>query len=232
MRPLLHPPLAFAHRGGRAHAPDNTLEAFRKALAAGSTALESDVWVTADGVVVLDHDGVVPGLRRRRIEEVTRDQLPGHIPSLLELFESCGTDFDLALDLRDSGIGSAVATEAEQVGHDPRRLWLVAADDWEAAADWKAAHAEVRVADSTRRRSWKEGAERRAANLAERNVDAINLHHTDWSAGLVTLFHRFGILCFAWDCQHDRVLASMANMGLDGVFSDHVDRLAASFPGT
>jgi len=231
VRPLLDPPLAFAHRGGRADAPDNTLEAFAKALAAGSTALESDAWITADGVVVLDHDGVVPGLRRRRIGDVNRDELPGHIPSLVDLFSSCGTGFDLALDLRDPGIGPAVATEAERAGHDQRRLWLVAADDWEAAAGWKSAHAEIRVADSTRRRSWKEGAERRAANLAERGVDAVNLHHTDWSAGLVTLFHRFEILCFAWDCQHDRVLAAMATMGLDGVFSDHVDRLAASFPG-
>jgi glycerophosphoryl diester phosphodiesterase len=193
--------------------------------------LESDAWITADGVVVLDHDGVVPGLRRRRIADVNRDQLPGHIPALAELFESCGTDFDLALDLRDPGSGPAVADEAERAGHDPRRLWLVAADDWEAAAEWKSARAEIRVADSSRRRSWKEGAERRAANLADRRVDAVNLHHTDWSAGLVTLFHRFEILCFAWDCQHDRVLASMATMGLDGVFSDHVDRLAASFRG-
>ncbi len=230
VRPRLNPPLGFAHRGGRADAPDNTLEAFRKALEAGSRALESDAWATADGIVVLDHDGVAPGLRRRKIADVDRAELPGDIPSLVDLFAEAGTDFDLALDLRDASVGPAVAAQAREAGHDPARLWLVAADDLEAAAGWKSTLAGVRVADSTRRRSWKEGAERRAANMAEAGLDAVNLHHTDWSAGLVTLFHRFDVLCFAWDCQHDRVITDVLGMGVDGVFSDHVDRLAKALP--
>ena len=63
------PPIGFAHRGARAHAPENTLEAFELALRLGASGLESDVWLTADGEAVLDHDGVVgrKGLRRRRI---------------------------------------------------------------------------------------------------------------------------------------------------------------------
>ena len=55
----VRPPLAFAHRGARAHAPENTLAAFTLALRLGATGLESDVWVTADGEAVLDHDGLV-----------------------------------------------------------------------------------------------------------------------------------------------------------------------------
>ncbi|MQA17795.1 MAG: hypothetical protein GEV09_28165, partial [Pseudonocardiaceae bacterium] len=47
------PPIAFAHRGARAHAPENTLEAFALALRLGATGLESDVWLTADGEAVL-----------------------------------------------------------------------------------------------------------------------------------------------------------------------------------
>ena len=62
---LRRPPIGFAHRGARANAPENTLEAFRLAVRLGATGLESDVWRTADGVAVLDHDGVVrAGLRR------------------------------------------------------------------------------------------------------------------------------------------------------------------------
>ena len=215
-------PLGFAHRGGRADAPENTLEAFTKALAAGATALESDAWVTADGVVVLDHDGVAPGLRRRRIGDVERSALPDRVPSLTELYESAGTDFDLSLDLRDTGAAGPVIAAARAAGHSLERLWLCANEDQEAAFAWKAAEPAVRVVDSTRRHAMKEGTERRAATLAERGVDAVNLHHTDWSVGLVTLFHRFEVLCFAWDCQHQRVLDAVLGMGVDGVFSDHV----------
>lgn len=229
---LLRPPLGFAHRGGRADAPDNTLEAFRSALAAGARGLESDAWVTADGEVVLDHDGVVPGLRRRRIADVARSKLPDHVPTLGELFAECGTDFDLALDLRDPAVAEPVIATAAQAGHDPRRLWLVAADDWEAAAAWKENHPQIRVADSTRRRAMKEGTERRAARMAEAGIDAVNLHHTDWTLGLVTLFHRFEIHCLAWDCQFDHVLRNLMRMGVDGVFSDHPARMVEALRGS
>ncbi|MGA1245091.1 MAG: glycerophosphodiester phosphodiesterase family protein, partial [Ilumatobacteraceae bacterium] len=61
----LDPPIGFAHRGARAHAPENTLEAFLLAQRLGASGLETDAWITADGVVVLDHDGDVGGRLRR-----------------------------------------------------------------------------------------------------------------------------------------------------------------------
>lgn len=44
------------HRGNAAHAPENTLESFRQAVAVGVDALELDVHATADGQVVVIHD--------------------------------------------------------------------------------------------------------------------------------------------------------------------------------
>jgi glycerophosphoryl diester phosphodiesterase len=44
------------HRGARGLAPENTLTAFRAALAAGVTTLETDLALTRDGVLVLSHD--------------------------------------------------------------------------------------------------------------------------------------------------------------------------------
>ena len=75
---LLDDPIAFGHRGARAHAPENTLAGFELALRLGATGLESDVWITADGIAVLDHDGVVKRSlgRKRPIGEMTRAALP------------------------------------------------------------------------------------------------------------------------------------------------------------
>src|SRR5918995_3045535 len=111
------PPIAFAHRGARAHAPENTLDAFTLALRLGATGLESDVWLTADGEAVLDHDGVAGGrLRRRRIASCRRAELPPHIPTLVDLYETCGTDVDISLDLKDAAAFDRVVDVARAAG--------------------------------------------------------------------------------------------------------------------
>jgi glycerophosphoryl diester phosphodiesterase len=226
----LDPPIAFAHRGARAHAPENTLEAFRLALRLGATGLESDVWLTSDGVPVLDHDGVVRlRLRRRLISEFARARLPPHIPSLADLLETCGTDYHLSLDVKDGAAGPpAVAVVRE---HDPDllgRLWLCYGR-WEDAAAARSLDPDVKLVDSTRLSRIKEGPERRAATLASAGVDAINLHHSDWTGGLTTLFHRFDRYALGWDAQYERVLEALLRMGIDGVYSDWVDRMTDAF---
>ena len=55
--PFLQPmPRVVAHRGDSHHFPENTLEAFRSALAMGIDVIETDVHLTKDGQVVIWHD--------------------------------------------------------------------------------------------------------------------------------------------------------------------------------
>ncbi len=49
-------PQVFAHRGGSALGPENTIAAFDLGVAAGADGLELDVHLSADGVVVIHHD--------------------------------------------------------------------------------------------------------------------------------------------------------------------------------
>ncbi len=221
---LRRPPIGFAHRGARAHAPENTLEAFRLAVRLGASGLESDVWLTADGEAVLDHDGLVrQGLRRRPISAVTRDDLPEHVPTLQELYDDVGPDLELSLDVKDAAAFDRVVDVARSAGA-LDRLGLCH-PDWTQVAAWRAACAGVHLVDSTFLGYMPHGPERRAAELAEAGIDAVNLHHTEWSGGLTALFHRFEVLCFGWDAQHERVLDDLLDAGLDAVYSDHVDRM-------
>lgn len=224
---LLARPIAFAHRGARAHAPENTLEAFTLALRLGATGLESDVWLTSDGVPVLDHDGVVRvGRRRKRaIRDLQRADLPEHVPALVDLLERCGHDYDLSLDLKDVAAGPVVIDVVREVAPTMLpRLWLCDEDVGRLQA-LRPVDPDVRLVNSTRLKRMKEGPERRAAVLAELGIDAVNMHHTDWTGGLTTLFHRFQRFCLAWDLQFEHLIRPIVRMGMDGIFSDHVDRM-------
>lgn len=227
MQSLRRPPIAFAHRGARAHAPENTLEAFRLALRLGATGLETDVWRTADGVPVLIHDGRIGSfLRRREISDLTRSTLHESVPSLPELYAECGTAYELSIDVKHADAAEAVVAAARAAGGGaPGRLWLCH-PDWELLAEWRSRWPDVRLVNSTRMRHLRQGPERRAAQLAGAGIDAVNLPCTDWTGGMTTLFHRFERLAFGWDAQHQREVAELLAMGIDAVYGDHVDRLA------
>ena len=230
---LRTPPIGFAHRGARAHERENTLTAFARALTMGATGLESDVWLTADRQAVLDHDGLVRRGRWRRrqpISDCRRGELPDHIPALAELYSECGTDFELSLDLKDPEAAPAVVDSVDEAAARTglalrERLWLCH-PGVDTLVGLREQWPDVRLCNSTRLSRMNDGPERRAAVLAEAGIDSVNLHQTDWTGGLVTLFHRFGILCFGWDAQQPRVLNELLDMGIDAVYSDHVDRMS------
>jgi glycerophosphoryl diester phosphodiesterase len=223
---LLERPIGFAHRGARAHAPENTLEAFELGLRLGATGLESDVWLTRDGVAVLDHDGVVRvGRRKRSIADLDRADLPGHVPALTDLFARCGHDYHLSLDLKGAGSGPTVIAVVREAAPDLMpRLWLCESDVARLTA-LRPLDPDVRLVNSTKLGRMKEGPERRAAVLSNAGIDAVNLHHTEWTGGLTTLFHRFRRVAFAWDLQFEHALRPLLRMGIDGVYSDHVDTM-------
>jgi glycerophosphoryl diester phosphodiesterase len=52
-------PLVYAHRGGAAFRPENTIAAFDHGLSLGADGLEFDVRLSRDGVVVVHHDATL-----------------------------------------------------------------------------------------------------------------------------------------------------------------------------
>ena len=223
-------PLLFAHRGGMAHAPENSEAAFSFALESGIGGLESDVRLTADRVPVLIHDSrTSKGLLRPRIAKKNRAALPRSVLSLTDLYENFGCDFDLSLDIKVPEAAAAVVDvvrETEQREGKPvlSRLWLCH-PDWNLLAKWREWWKDVRLVNSTPLARLTDGPERRCAQLAEAGIDALNFPHPDWNAGLVTLAHRFEVLAFAWDAHHERIIKELLQMGADGIYGNHVDRL-------
>ncbi len=222
-------PVLFAHRGGKAHAPENTLKAFKLALEMSASGLETDIWLSADGQPMLSHDGVVWfGIKRRRYAKLTREQVGPDVPTLSDLYQACGTGFELSIDMKDQQSAKPIIEQARRFGAE-KRLWLCHSD-WSFLATLRQ-HTTARLINSTRMRRIKEGPERRAAKLAEAGIDGVNLPQQDWTGGLTALFHRFERLCIAWDVQHERIAKALAAMRIDAMHGDHVDRLISGTAG-
>ena len=70
-------PIIYAHRGGAALRPENTIEAFDHGIAHGAEGLEFDVHLSKDGIVVIHHDDTLERTTsgRGRVADYTADEL-------------------------------------------------------------------------------------------------------------------------------------------------------------
>jgi glycerophosphoryl diester phosphodiesterase len=102
-------PLVLGHRGFRALYPENTLLAFRKALASGADGVECDIQKTADSRYVVIHDpttdrvaGVGGEVRHMRLDDLRRLDFGSgeRVPELSELLEAIPSGSYLDVELK------------------------------------------------------------------------------------------------------------------------------------
>lgn len=101
-------PRVFAHRGGCALGPENTMAAFERGLAAGADGLELDVHLSSDGVVVVSHDATLDRttdasgrIDRRTAAELSRIDAGYHWVDAggNALFRACGVGVPMLRDV-------------------------------------------------------------------------------------------------------------------------------------
>jgi glycerophosphoryl diester phosphodiesterase len=223
-------PILFAHRGASGYRPENTLPAFALALEQGATGIESDVWLSADGVPVLLHDQTIrlPG-RRIDVTRRTADELaPFGVPRLADLYATLGTDFDLSLDIEHPRVAMPMLAVAVAEGA-AGRLWACHAD-LGLLSDLRGQSAEIRLVCSTRPRRVEGGLAGVPAllrKLAAVPADALNLHWRDWIPSLVAATHEAGLRAFGWDAQTEAAVERLVGLGVDALYADHPDVLVA-----
>lgn len=244
-------PIVFAHRGASSECRGNTMAAFVRALELGAQGLESDAWITADGEVVLDHDGVRRRrLKRQSIASLPRRELPRHIPSLRQLYDECGTDFELSIDVKDPAAAEpAVALAGEAGAID--RLWLCHGDRG-LLEGWYHCDPRLHLVLSTDTSSIPTGASNTSARtsgteyplrdvlpeevltpggatgvakVGSGTLDAVNLHRRDWSDRLVLQVHSGGLMAFAWGVERTSDLERLIGWGINAVYSNHIRRM-------
>jgi glycerophosphoryl diester phosphodiesterase len=153
--------LVLGHRGASAEAPENTLSAFRLAMAQGADGVELDVWRCATGEVVVAHDEdlVRVGGNPLRIADAPLSALRGvdvgawkgdrfrgeRIPLLTEVLEALPTAF-VNVELKSRGARDlALAHAAAEVIRRARagERVIVSSFEWRLVAAFRLASPDV-----------------------------------------------------------------------------------------
>lgn len=231
-------PLAIAHRGGAALAPENTLAAFATAAALGLRYLETDVRLTADGELVCFHDETlercttawdrVDAVSLRRLRSVRvggTEPIPTLAEALEDRPEACFT-----IDIKDRAAIAPMARLLQRRDFAERICVAGAWDGWIEQLRSQAPH--VRTALGWRSLSTlisaaKVGAPIPAALVQGRfahvpiRLGRMPIH----SAKLVRRAHRLGIRVVVWTVDDPALMHELLDMGVDGLISDRPDTL-------
>jgi glycerophosphoryl diester phosphodiesterase len=254
-RPLLPRPLVYAHRGGAALRPENTLLAFDHGLSLGADGLELDVHLSADGVVVVHHDTT--------LERTTNGRGPigAHTAAALAGFDAGCRFMDAAgaSPFRGAGVGiprfrdvlqryPGIPLIVELKSANPALARAAIDDVREAAAldrvafgsfysgVLRAARAyEPRVCTGAAReeirwalyRSWVRWPLGRTA-YREFQVPERSGRTTIVSPAFVGHAHRAGIPVKVWTVDHRSDIDRLLDWGVDGIITDRPDVAAAA----
>src|SRR6266545_55833 len=125
-------PLVLGHRGASAEAPENTLAAFRLAIAQGADGVELDVWRCATGEVVVAHDEDLVRVGRSPL------RLPDAPLAVLAALPDAVVNVELkSRGAPDLGLAQAVAEVIWRAGAGGRVI--VSSFDWRLVAAFRLA---------------------------------------------------------------------------------------------
>jgi len=151
------------------------MPAFRLAVKLGATGLESDVWVTRDGVAVLDHDGGLGGrFRRRPIAQASIEEVPVEVPRLTEVLDLADSHhLALSLDVKDPA-GFPVVRELLAGGSALAARTYLCCEDFAVLREVAPLYRDLQLVDSSRLAKMKDGPERRLAQVSD--TDGVRMH--------------------------------------------------------
>lgn len=229
-------PRILAHRGLATAAPENSLAAFRPALAAGATHLETDARASADGVAVLIHDPRI-GPEGPEVAGLPLAELRQRLPGLCTLAEALaalpGARFNI--DVKDIRAAGPVAAAIDAAGAAERVLITsfraarrLATTRALPATATSASSAEVALALTGVRLRL-----RPLTRLALARVDALQIPErfgrldlTD--PRLIAAVHAAGAEVHYWVVNDPERMRDLVRRGADGVVTDRPDLATAA----
>ena len=240
---LDHPrPHAFAHRGGAAHAPENSWTAFERAVKLGYAYLETDARATSDGKLMAFHDRTLDRvtdtsgpINAKPYREVAALRVAGSEPiPLIEDLLGAWPDVRFNIDLKDEPGITLLAGVLRRTGawdrvcvtsFSGRRLRAARGQLGRPVcmATSPAVIAAVRYAIGAVSQGRQAGL--LARRLAQWQVRCAQVPEWMASGSFVRRAHALGLDVHVWTVNDRAEMSRLLDLGADGIMTDDIETL-------
>jgi glycerophosphoryl diester phosphodiesterase len=244
-----HPIVVTAHRGFSGKAPENTLAAFRTAIEAGCDMIELDVHLTRDGEVVVIHDDTLERTTSGRgtVAGKTLAELRGldagawfdsrfsgeRIPALAEVLALARGRIRINIELKRGKnfpytmeeLADRTLSVVETAGMVDRVLFSSFAP---AAVDRIRVRNPLLSVALIVEKPWRKPEEAGGGKI----YPVLNCRTTVLNGENIRRAHARGIRVHVWTVNTEQEMARFISLGVDGIITNHPDRLIALMQGT
>ena len=239
-------PTLFAHRGGGALAPENTLAAIKAGHANLFAAVEFDVKLSGDDVAILMHDdtlerttnghGRVADKTMAELEtldagawhsEAFRGERIPRFSAVAKYLHGLGLMANVEIKPcagREAETGRIVAELCEELWRDRFVKPLMSSFSVDALKAARTAAADLPIGLLVR-----VPGEEQLPLLESLRAVSLHCHHEHLTADLIRLFHRHGYRVMTYTVNEPDRLRELLAMGVDGIFTDQLELMAKKF---
>ncbi|HEX9208745.1 MAG TPA: glycerophosphodiester phosphodiesterase family protein [Steroidobacteraceae bacterium] len=221
--------LVTAHRGASLHAPENSLAAFREAIAAGADCIELDVQRTRDGAIVVVHDGDLMRMAGdpRKVADLALQDLQAidigrkrgpqhageHVPTLGQVIALVRGKVLLNVELKynvpDPGLAAAVVDLLQRENFADQAV--ITSLDHAGLRQVEAIAPDIRTGLIVTAS---------VGNVVRTDTDFVSLNSAKATADLVRRAHAAGKAVHVWTVNKPEVMLRMIERDVDSVITD------------
>lgn len=223
-----------SHRGDMLAAPENSLSAIRSALAQGVDAIEIDVQLAKDGVIVLHHDQTLARTAGAadRVADLTYAQLARlsigrgygeefageRIPTLEQVLAEVGGQTKLIVEIKPYGepekLAAGVVRLIEQ--YELTDSSYVQSFHGPTLAEVRRLNPDIRIGQILYLA---------AGSLSSLDVDFYTVRQSMLSERLIAGAHKSGREVWVWTVNIERNMKEVLKYNIDGIITDYPERL-------
>ncbi|MDR6760997.1 glycerophosphoryl diester phosphodiesterase [Flavobacterium sp. 2755] len=224
--------LKIAHRGAKAYEPENTLQAFQKALDLNSDGIELDVHLSSDEYIIVIHDETIDRTTNRKglvntfsISELKSFLIDGkyQIPTLNEVFDLVDKKCLINIELKGLGTPSKVVSLIEE--YISEKNWnynhfIVSSFDWNMLEETSKLNPKIAIGVLT-----EENLDAALAFAEKIKAKAINPDFQLLNEENVRQIQEKGFLVFPWTVNSKEDIQKVKSYKVDGIISDNPDKI-------